>query len=168
MKRYEKKLFAYIMRISSFSPEEAEDTLQDVFIKVYKNLRDFDLELKFSSWIYRITHNEVISKYRKNSARPKLLSEEASTIILQRISDDFNLETDLDRDFLRKNIYKVLSRIEKKYKEVLILKYFEEKEYKEISDILKKPIGSVATLLYRAKEKLRAEISREKNNFIYE
>ena len=63
--RYQTKLTYYIRRLSNFPDEEIEDILQDVFIKVYKNLNDFDQSLKFSSWIYRITHNEVISKYRK-------------------------------------------------------------------------------------------------------
>src|SRR5665648_188700 len=59
-KRYESKLLRYIMRISKFSHEDAEDVLQDVFIKTYYNLNEFDSELKFSSWIYRIAHNQTI------------------------------------------------------------------------------------------------------------
>ena len=69
--RYEKKLLSYIMRISNVNLQEAEDILQDAFIKAYTNINDFDSKLKFSSWMYRITHNEVISAYRKRKARPQ-------------------------------------------------------------------------------------------------
>jgi RNA polymerase sigma-70 factor, ECF subfamily len=72
IRRYEAKLFNYIKRISSLSKEDAEDILQEVFIKVYKNLNGFDVDLKFSSWIYRITHNEVITNFRKFSRKPKI------------------------------------------------------------------------------------------------
>ncbi|MBU4536457.1 sigma-70 family RNA polymerase sigma factor [Patescibacteria group bacterium] len=65
VRRYEQKLTRYIARISNLDKDDIEDVLQDIFIKVYKNLNGFDTSLKFSSWIYRITHNEVISNYRK-------------------------------------------------------------------------------------------------------
>src|SRR3989339_1384271 len=71
IRRYQDKLLRYIQRISNVSLEDAEDILQEVFIKVYYKLNDFDPDLKFSSWIYRITHNQVISHYRKTQARPK-------------------------------------------------------------------------------------------------
>ena len=68
MKKYEIPLKRYVGRISNFSQEEIEDILQEVFIKVYQNINDFDDSLKFSSWIYRITHNHVISKFRKHKS----------------------------------------------------------------------------------------------------
>ncbi|MDD5489902.1 MAG: sigma-70 family RNA polymerase sigma factor, partial [Candidatus Moranbacteria bacterium] len=58
VERYEPKLMRYIRRISAATQEDAEDLLQDVFVKVYRNLNDFDQKLKFSSWIYRIAHNQ--------------------------------------------------------------------------------------------------------------
>lgn len=161
--RYEQKLFAYIRRISSFSPEEAEDVLQEVFIKVYQNLNDFDQSLKFSSWIYRIAHNQTISNYRKIKARPQGYDMEEKDNFLNSIASDLDIEKNIDNKMLRKNIDQVLARIDIKYREVLILKFLEEKDYKEISDILKKPMGTVATLINRAKKKFREEI--EKGDF---
>ena len=60
MKRYEIKLLRYIKRLTTVSPEEAKDIIQEIFIKVYRNLNGFNPKLKFSSWIYRIAHNEII------------------------------------------------------------------------------------------------------------
>jgi len=152
MKRYEKPLFYYIRRISSFDPEDCEDILQDVFIKVYRNLNGFDTKLKFSSWIYRITHNEVISKFRKSKARPQTVTSEVSEEILDFIKADINFEKEIDNKKLREMINAVLLEMDIKYRDVMVLRYFEEKNYKEISDILRKPEGTVGTLLNRAKK----------------
>ena len=64
--KYEKKLFQYIRQVSFVSSEEAEDILQESFIKIWRNLNEFDDHMKLSSWIYRIVHNETISYWRKS------------------------------------------------------------------------------------------------------
>jgi RNA polymerase sigma-70 factor (ECF subfamily) len=154
--RYEAKILRYIMRISSFSKEDAEDILQEVFIKVYKNLNDFDQRLKFSSWIYRIAHNEVISHYRKMKSRPKLVTSDNDEW-LKTIASSDDLEKELERKFTAEEIRNILSKIDAKYREVLVLRFLEEKDYKEISDILEKPMGTIATLINRAKKQFKRE-----------
>jgi RNA polymerase sigma-70 factor (ECF subfamily) len=162
IERYENKLLRYIGRITNLSPDDQEDVLQEIFIKVYKNLNDFDTDLKFSSWIYRIAHNEIISNFRKRKRRPEYTPGEENEVLLKNIISEINLEKDLDTEYLKENIYKILDKIDEKYKEVLILKYFESKDYKEISDILKKPMGTVATLLNRAKQEFQKELKIQK------
>lgn len=160
MKRYEGKLKAYINRISNVSREEAEDLLQEVFIKVYKNLNDFDLDLKFSSWIYRIAHNQVISNFRKIKTHPQLIWDNDG-VILKNIKDDFDIRGEIDNNFLAENINTILNGVSDKYKEVLILKYLENKDYKEISDILKKPVSTVGTMINRAKKEFKKEAEKK-------
>lgn len=157
IKRYQSKLLRYIRRISGLNIEDAEDVLQDVFIKVYQNLNSFDTSLKFSSWIYRITHNQVISNFRKKQARPQEISGD-NELILNNIVSDLDMGRDIDLGYARENIDKILNSLDIKYREVLVLKFLEEKEYKEISDILKKPMGTVATLLNRAKKQFREKL----------
>jgi len=161
MERYEKKLLAYILRISNVSHQEAEDILQDVFIKVYHNLNDFDQDLKFSSWIYRITHNEVISNYRKRRSRDKDLAIDIDDAELENFASDLDIIRDIDDKFLRNNIFKILDNLDIKYREVLVLKFLEEKNYREISDIIKKPMGTVATLINRAKKAFLVELEKQ-------
>jgi len=158
MRRYEKKLLAYISRITNVNRDEAEDILQDTFIKIYQNLNDFDTELKFSSWAYRIAHNQVISNYRKIKSRPQSIPMDINEEILGNLASSLDVKKDLDVVFLRENIKKVLANLEIKYREILILKFLEEKNYKEISDILKKPMGTVATLINRAKKEFKEEL----------
>jgi len=163
MKRYEKKLLGYILKISNISQDEAEDILQDVFIKVYRNLNNFDTNLKFSSWIYRITRNQVISNHRKNKARPQSIKWDAeiNDEILNNLAADFDISQEVDLRFLQENIKQILNNLDKKYREVLVLKFLEEKTYQEISDILKKPAGTVATLINRAKKQFKKEVKRQ-------
>jgi RNA polymerase sigma-70 factor, ECF subfamily len=161
MKRYEGRLLSYIMKLTNANKEEAEDILQDTFIKVYRNLNDFDLSLKFSSWIYRITHNEVISAYRKVKARPEYISYDADEKIIRTLANGLDLNAEVDNKYLKNAIEKILSGLDVKYREVIILKFIEGYDYKEISDILAKPMGTIATLIKRAKEKFKEEIKRQ-------
>ncbi len=161
IQRYEKKLLGYILKITNVDITEAEDILQEVFIKVYKNLRGFNRKLKFSSWIYRITRNEVISNYRKRKNKAHGNTYDFDNDIILTIPDNIDIEAEIEKGELQEKIKQSLSKIDIKYREVIILKYFEEKSYQEISDILKKPSGTVATLINRAKKKLAKEISNQ-------
>ena len=141
--------------------EDAEDILQEVFMKSYFNLNDFNADLKFSSWIYRIAHNQVISQYRKIKARPEGYAIELSDEIIKKLTSNSNIVKDLDLRILRKNIFKIFDNLDKKYKEVLILKFFEEKDYREISDIIKRPMGTVASLIRKAKLEFKKEFKKQ-------
>jgi RNA polymerase sigma-70 factor, ECF subfamily len=162
MKRYQDKLKRYIIRLSGVKEEDAEDILQDVFIKAYQNLNDFDMSLKFSSWIYRIAHNETVSYLRKLGARPKIIDPEASSTIINLTGSGLDIIGNLDKKITLGKVTEVIDILDKKYRDVLVLKYMEDKDYKEISDILKKPPGTVATLLKRAKDQLKKEIIKNK------
>ena len=152
VRRYEQKLFRYIARISSLSQDDIEDVLQDIFIKVYKNLNNFDTDLRFSSWVYRITHNEVISNYRKYKNKAKIISFDKDGEFIKNIGDELDIERDINLDELKKETFSILGKMDIKYREVLILKFLEEKSYREMSDILRKPEGTIATLINRAKK----------------
>lgn len=157
MERYEEKLFRYIRRITNLDKESAEDLLQEVFLKVYRNLNDYDPDFSFSSWVYRITHNEAISAIRKLKARPETinLKNDEGVDFLNIIPSDIDLRRDYIRKELALKVRKLINQLPEKYRTVLILKFLEEKSYEEIADILQKPSGTVATLINRAKEQFR-------------
>jgi RNA polymerase sigma-70 factor (ECF subfamily) len=168
IERYEDKLTRYVLRISGGSKEDVEDTLQDVFISAYKNLNDFDQDLKFSSWVYRIAHNKVISHFRKITARPKTVTYEGDNQLLNILASNEDLAKALERKYTAEEVRSVLNDMDERYREVLVLKFLEEKDYKEISDILEKPMGTVATLINRAKkqfkeESIKRDIKRDNN-----
>lgn len=159
--RYKNKLFRYILRITNIREDDAEDLLQEIFLKAYLNLNDFDVEQKFSSWIYAITRNQVISNHRRLSVRAEGHSLDIEDDGVMRLASDFNIEKDLDISYLKENVSKVLFSLPEKYREILVLKFLEEKSYQEISDIIKKPVGTVGSLMNKAKSEFR-KIALEK------
>ncbi len=160
MKRYEAKLLNYILKISNINREDAEDVLQEVFIKAYQNLNDFDLNYKFSNWIYSIAHNATISAFRKKKVRPQTVFWEDKDLN-NILESTLNVENTSLQKLTYKQILKIINRLPLKYKDVLILKFMEGKDYREISDILHKPMGTIATLINRAKKSLKQELKKE-------
>ncbi len=148
--RYQSKLSNYLRKFINHQ-DELEDVLQEVFIKVYKNLFGFDINKKFSSWIFRIAHNEAINNIRKRKKEILSLDDNEWQVIDEKI----NLEKELEEKINRKIIEKALLKIKSKYREVLILYFLEEKTYEEISEILRIPISTVGVLLLRGKKKLK-------------
>ncbi|WP_456442911.1 RNA polymerase sigma factor [Caldithrix abyssi] len=159
VQRYGPKILRYIKRTTNVSQEDAEDILQEVFIKVYRNLNSYKPYLPFSSWIYRIAHNEVINHYHKTKthkemSRLNIESEDVKSLV-EAIQDDGDVQQKVISLENAEKIKEMLAELPAKYREVLILRYLEEKSYNEISDILRKPPGSVATLINRAKSRLQ-------------
>lgn len=165
VQRFEGPLLRYIMRLGVMVEEDREDLLQEIFIKVYKNLNNFDNKLKFSSWIYRIAHNETMSWYRKRQVRPEghLIGSPEEVLGLLSLETK-NQEAQFDTRLDAERVESVLNELPEKYRAVLLLRYFEHKEYEEISDILRLPVGTVGTLVSRGKQKLRDSL--DNNDFI--
>jgi RNA polymerase sigma-70 factor (ECF subfamily) len=165
IERYEAKFLQYIRRKTVISTEDAEDLLQDIFIKIYLNLRGFDTSMKFSSWAYRIAHNEIISWYRKKKIRPQINFEDyEEENMINFFKEDTNIEKEFDQGVLKKHIKTAIEKLDEKYKDIIILRFLEEKEYEEISDILQIPLGTVSTLIYRGKKELQKNLGHLNQN----
>jgi RNA polymerase sigma-70 factor (ECF subfamily) len=125
---------------------------------VYINLNDYDSSLSFNAWIYRIAHNETISSFRKQKNRPKILESREDLFLFENIIDDTDILAELDLKLLQKSVHTALADIDQKYRDVLILRFLEDKSYDEISDILQIPSGTVATYISRGKQQLKGLI----------
>lgn len=153
VERYEKKLLRYADLLIK-NKDKAEDIVQQSFIKAYVNLNGFNTNKKFSSWIYRIVHNEamnIIKKYKKETPL--------------KLDADFKSAENVEEEYLRKELINsannCLNEMPVIYREPLALQYLEERSYDEISDILHLPIGTVAVRIKRAKA-LMKKICQEK------
>lgn len=162
--RYKNKLWRYIRRLTNVADEDAEDVLQEVFIKIYYNLNDYDKELPFSSWVYRIAHNQVISNFRKIAARPQGNQTGLEDLTVQGLLSETDLEKEIDQKIVSQQINQALQKLDPKYRELLVLKYFEEKSYEEISDITRRPTGTVASMLNKAKKEFQIYYFKAKKN----
>jgi RNA polymerase sigma-70 factor (ECF subfamily) len=156
--RYQDKLLRYIRRFSGLPHEDTEDVLQDAFIKMYRNLNSFDGDLSFSAWAYRIAHNEAVNHLRSHARHRTVHLETNDTDTLNLIAvigHSADVAGDARKKDIAERVRRILATLPPRYREVLVLKYLEEKDYREISDIVRKPMGTVASLLNRAKAQFR-------------
>lgn len=152
MKRYESKLFRYGKKFLS-DKDNIDDALQDVFIKTYQNINSFDANQKFSSWIYRIAHNTYVNVLKKKSRIP-IDFFDFDTLIARTVVED-PIVREREQKEIKEMVDKGLEKLSPKYREIIILYYLDELSYKEISDILRVPIGTVGIRLKRAKDSMR-------------
>lgn len=141
--RYQEKLFRYANFLSK-DRDKAADIVQNSFIKAFINLKSFKTEMKFSTWIYRIVHNEAINEIKKNKQQIEMPEG-------FDIGSEDDMEFDFDRQEMIKKVRSCLEEIPILYSEPLSLYFFEEKSYNEIADILRLPLGTVGTRINRAK-----------------
>lgn len=151
VKRYQDKLLRYARRLTNNSPD-SEDIVQDSFIKAYKNLFAFNEKQKFSSWIFRITHNEAINALKKHH-REVLVGDRHFLFELRHESK--TISDTMDEKLLHQKMRNNIDKLPIKYKDVLVLFFLEEKSYEEISDILRLPMGTIATRINRGKKVLK-------------
>lgn len=155
--RYEAKLTRYLERLGVATREDREDILQNAFIKTYRNLASFDQALSFSSWLYRIVHNEAMSFFRARRARPQVILDEAGETLIRELRDEeADTSAAAERRLGSEQLAEALGQLPPRYRDVLALRYFEDRSYAEMSDILEVPVGTVSTLIHRAKRALRA------------
>jgi len=158
IQRYERKMTRYARKFLS-DHEDIKDVIQEVFLKTYKNIRSFDTKRKFSTWLYRIAHNELINVLKKRKTLPLFDLD----VFLPRNLHDNNLSQQIDRQDMHEMIDRCLDRLEPKYREAVILYYFEDLTYKEIADTMQIPISTVGIRIKRAKEKMKSIYKKIEN-----
>jgi RNA polymerase sigma-70 factor (ECF subfamily) len=151
--KYRDYVFSLIYRFT-YSSNEAEDISQEIFINIYKNLNKFRGGSKFSTWIYKISYNLCIDWYRKNKNKPPGVS-------LDDIAEPVDGNLSPEEKFLEHTkaveLHKSIMKLDKKYVDVLILFYYQELSYEEISAVLDLPVKTVETQLYRGRNLLKKD-----------
>lgn len=150
MSRYEQKLLRYVIYLAR-DQINADDVVQDTFIKAYQNLKSFNNKFKFSSWIYRIAHNETMNAIKKENRNAHDLDFEN----IEEFSHESDVIKNIDKVILKREINFCLNSLSDKYREVLMLQYFENMKYVEIADILRIPVATVGVRCSRAKNQLK-------------
>lgn len=156
VQRYEAKIRRYAGKFL-FGYNDIDDIIQEVFLKAYVNIQSFDVSRKFSSWLYRIAHNEFINAIKKRKKEPLPLFD-ADALFPHLISRE-NVDKEANEKETKQLIDKCLNRLEPKYREPLVLYYFEELSYKEIADILRIPVSTVGIRIKRAKKIMKSLIT---------
>jgi RNA polymerase sigma-70 factor (ECF subfamily) len=135
-------------------PQDALDISQMAFIKAYRNLKLFDATRPFFSWFYRILRNLCLDHLKHSSHSREVPLED-----MDALSRESAAGTDSGETETRKVIWRAIETLPLEQREVIILHYFEGFSYKEIAEALGKPVGTVMSSLYYARQKLKAQLS---------
>lgn len=154
--RYQHRLYNALVRIGG-SPEDAADAAQDAFIQAYKKLESFRGESKFYTWLCRIAMNMAFSRRRRR--RPTASLDEAKDRAGEEPAD--NHATPMDGAVRNEEIQQVqtaLANLGDQHSKILVLREIEGCSYETIADILKLPVGTVRSRLFRARMQLREKL----------
>ncbi|MFS0865676.1 RNA polymerase sigma factor SigW [Fredinandcohnia sp. 179-A 10B2 NHS] len=158
---YKDKVFQLCYRMLG-NRHEAEDIAQEAFIRAFVNIHSYDLNKKFSTWLYRIATNLSIDRIRKKKPDYYLDAEiagsEGLTMYSQVAADVALPEDELESMELQALIQAEILKLPEKYRSVIVLKYIEEFSLKEIGEILDLPVGTVKTRIHRGREALRHQL----------
>lgn len=156
--RYLEKIKRYGRRFV-YNRNDLDDLVQDVFIKSYVNINSFDSGRKFSPWIYRIAHNEFVNAIRKKSYE-NLIPVDFDTF-LPNLRATENPEDDFDFALRKQAVEECLVDLPGKYREIIVLYFFEEMDYKTIAEVLAIPVSTVGVRIKRAKDKLKKLLDKQ-------
>jgi RNA polymerase sigma-70 factor (ECF subfamily) len=161
IERYEKKMKRYARKF--LFKDDADDIVQEVFIKTYVNIKSFDTGKKFSSWLYRIAHNEFINAMRKKKTE-KVFSFDFDLLFPHPAAKE-TADSEAKNNDLRLILDRCLDKINAKYREPLVLYYFEDLDYKEIAEVLHVPQSTVGVRLARGKAQLKKMVRQNDPNY---
>ena len=148
MARYEQKLERYVLYLVH-DTAMARDIVQETFIRTYQNLRSYNPKYKFSSWIYRIAHNQAMNALKKD--------RHIATHAIESFPDttyDTRIDELIDAKILHQRVQACLNQLAPKYREVVQLIYFENMKYEDAGDVLRLPVSTIGVRLARAKAQL--------------
>lgn len=150
VKEYSEQLYWQIRRIV-LSHEDANDLLQNTFIKAWSNLEYFRGDAKMSTWLYRIALNECLNFLNKQRAQNQMSLEEAETNMMNKLESD----PYFDGDETQLLFEKAIQSLPEKQRMVFNLKYFQEMKYEDMSEILGTSVGALKASYHHAVKKIQ-------------
>ncbi|WP_158838563.1 RNA polymerase sigma factor [Polaribacter sp. L3A8] len=155
---YKERLYWHIRKIV-ISHDDADDVLQNTFIKVFKNIDKFNQESKLFSWMYRIATNESITFINKRAKNRNVdISDYQQELASTLASDDF-----FTGDEIQVILQKAVATLPQKQQLVFNMKYFDEIKYEEMSNILETSVGALKASYFHAVKKIELYIKKETN-----
>ncbi len=159
VRRHQRQVFSLAVRMLN-DPDEASEATQEVFLSAWQSLKSFRGDARFGTWLYRIAYNYClkasITKQRDRSARAELAAQSAREHTPERLVSDEHAR--LAEGELRDAVRVEIANLPPKYRSVLLLRHVQELSYEEMAEILRVPIGTVKTQLFRARSLLKERL----------
>ena len=153
---YKERLYWHIRKIV-ISHDDADDVLQNTFIKVYRNIDKFKGDSKLYSWLYRIATNESITHINKNAKRMQLSNEEHQKLAIDNLKADVYFEG----DEIQLKLQNAIALLPQKQQLVFNMKYFDDLKYKEIAEILETSEGALKASYHIAVKKIESFLTSD-------
>ncbi len=168
LNKYQKPLYYHIIKMVK-DHEQIEDLIQEAFVKAFDNLKSYDTNYAFSTWLYRITTNHTIDYLRKKKLQTMSIHDPVKTRdgeVTFQIEDE---GSETDRKIIRKQrqniIHEAIKNLPEKYRVVIEMRHLEELSYEEIATELDLPLGTVKAHIFRAREMLYKALKDRRNEF---
>jgi len=160
--RYQRPVFSFIFRMVR-DRELAEDLAQETFIRAFDNLRKYDPEYKFSSWLFKVGHNLTVDHIRRREldtvsihGAPDAVTADQQEATAVSLESDFERPDELlEARELGAAIEEAISSLRPDYRTAILLRHVEGRSYDEIADIMGIPLGTVKTYIHRARSELQ-------------
>ena len=155
VRNYSERIYWHIRRFLCCH-EDANDLLQDVFIKIWGAMPSFRGESRLYTWIYRIATNEVLNHLRKQRFKAVISLESASGALERKIDEDpyFN------GDHLQRELHKSIQRLPEKQRIVFCLRYFDEMTYEDMAEVTGTSVGALKASYHHACGKIRNDLQK--------
>lgn len=144
------------------SSEEAEDIVQETFIKAFGSLKSYNPSYRFSTWLYKIAANASIDHIRKKRISAFSLDKPIETdngeMGIEVADESYSPERDLTDKQKNMSIAEAIDSLPEKYKQVIIMRHQEDQSYEDIARYLKVPVGTVKARIFRARELLKKKL----------
>jgi len=157
--KYQERLYAHIRRMVN-EHEDANDVIQNTFVKVYKNIERFERNSQLYTWLYRIATNETITFLNKKKKKATTSIDDGELDMANRLSADSYFDEDAAQQILKK----ALNTLPDKQKLVFNMRYYDEMSYQEISDVLETSVGALKASYHHAVKKIEQFLKEKMDN----
>lgn len=154
VRKYQEKIYYFVRRMV-VSHDDADDVVQNVFIKVWQNLASFREDAKLFTWLYRIAVNESLSFLKSKQIRSFLSLSSPEAAMVRAIQDDIYF----DGEEIQKRLREAIIKLPKKQQLVFNMRYYDELSFAEISEILGTSIGALKASYHFAMKKIEISVT---------
>ncbi|CAM2879966.1 RNA polymerase sigma factor [Flavobacterium frigoris] len=151
---YQRPLYNHIRNLV-LNHDDTDDVLQNTFIKIFQNLKNFKRESKLFSWMYRIATNEALTFLNQKAKKGGITSE----TLQNKTIDNLKSDSYFDGNEIQIKLQKAIVALPEKQQLVFKMKYFEELKYEEISEILGTSVGALKASYHHAVKKIEAFVT---------
>ncbi|MGI4803218.1 MAG: RNA polymerase sigma factor [Janthinobacterium lividum] len=156
LKKYQQKIYWHIRRMV-INHDDADDLVQDVFVKIWKNLLGFRNDAQLYTWMYRIASNECITFLNRKKLKNNVSFDDVS----YELSESLTESSYFDGDKAQRKLQKAILTLPDKQRLVFNMKYFDEMKYEEMSDVLGTSVGALKASFHLAVKKIEAYLLTE-------